>query len=1152
MKKLLIAVAILIIILTNVYSFEISDTYVYLPSSEEVTKLYGKDFVESNVDFLPIYKNKVDYDGLKSSKLFVEKGTNNFIYILINYTKDADSALTTFFQNLERAFAASGKNKKAEKLNIGDKGFFMPGDMGVYGVKYGNFLIRVNCTNVFDGKKALVWILDKIVNKKNSNNVNLAKIKYLLINELYLPKSNIINKAGVKKIKVGIQLLNNYKEVYSSVKDCELNLKQELNSFNVTVKYPVNRKFLDILDKLNGGSFFVLSISGYKPLIINLDKQDFYLLSDHIEYRHDSSLSMDLFKEPVYCSKNGHIDESVLFNRKLGKYFWLVNSRTDYITIAEYDKKSGISKIRLINNKYKVKSPKLILDDKGDIVVIHGYKDELYTIIDNELEPIAKPNIIGEKNFDFDPYKYYLFKGELIREGEWLVPYYSSYNQINIIPPYSNYSYVRDYFCDKLKVVSCGYNTLKKEVLAKNLKFENSAQVYVYWKGRFEVKGDLKKKPRTEILSKRKTDTCSEEVTSIEYQCNSFKDYFNGIKVADVDMTTDDYRMECIEARDLPVNCEGNLFVPVNFGVKIKFCGLNKCIMNKYEGPYDEIRYCDNGVIKSKEIHHSGWITFEDQNQMNIKVKVNKVKYNEKEDNFFVSTKNAKRLVFHGRVISKDGKPIVDSTVSINGKSVKTDSDGRFEIIFDINKGSEVKEYDLEYTLYKKISGLNIELLSQEKIYPNGGYYKIKISALNDKKPLKNTEISIEKITSFYRKDGKQIFPSGFENGMFIGKKEETDDKGILTFSFKSPDFKGDGIKKFHNILFPIFAEIKVCETINHYCDSFKVIIDDPAPKIEVRIPSGIEEGVWQLKPSTIKIEDPDSKNFTIQIRAYGRLKTVGRDTITKKNEPLIYKTDKKFIEFYYEPLKFGDDLAGNLPNVLKMYLDTNLNVLLGFVGVGGSVLAEGGTKALTNIPDFKIKNLVIKTSILNKANINISNKETFLKYLYDSSTKGMSASMMGLTLGDMKEGVTTPDIVSITDWSIGFVDLIGGSFSNSITHSKAFKVKSLEKLGGATLKKFSKSGSLNKLIKVLKIDKLSKILGENSGLSGALSVELAKALWANAKTTYEIFNQYKQIAESYQDIIFVPVAISVTDESGYGTSVIRKVGVKINKLNNW
>jgi hypothetical protein len=68
-------------------------------------------------------------------------------------------------------------------------------------------------------------------------------------------------------------------------------------------------------------------------------------------------------------------------------------------------------------------------------------------------------------------------------------------------------------------------------------------------------------------------------------------------------------------------------------------------------------------------------------------------------------------------------------------------------------------------------------------------------------------------------------------------------------------------------------------------------------------------------------------------------------------------------------------------------------------------------------------------------------------------------------------------------------------------------------------------------------------------GLIGAefgTSLEVAKGAYENAKVFYTAFKDYEKIANAYQDVIFVPITVTVEDELGHKTKKAGECAVKV------
>jgi hypothetical protein len=60
--------------------------------------------------------------------------------------------------------------------------------------------------------------------------------------------------------------------------------------------------------------------------------------------------------------------------------------------------------------------------------------------------------------------------------------------------------------------------------------------------------------------------------------------------------------------------------------------------------------------------------------------------------------------------------------------------------------------------------------------------------------------------------------------------------------------------------------------------------------------------------------------------------------------------------------------------------------------------------------------------------------------------------------------------------------------------------------------------------------------------------VEAGKLVLANLNAVHDVHKQNWKIATSYEDVVFMPVRLAVTDAEGHTTVLMRKFGIKLNK----
>ena len=75
--------------------------------------------------------------------------------------------------------------------------------------------------------------------------------------------------------------------------------------------------------------------------------------------------------------------------------------------------------------------------------------------------------------------------------------------------------------------------------------------------------------------------------------------------------------------------------------------------------------------------------------------------------------------------------------------------------------------------------------------------------------------------------------------------------------------------------------------------------------------------------------------------------------------------------------------------------------------------------------------------------------------------------------------------------------------------------------------------------------DLVALIKKSSSALKDNLQMELMKAIYENAKTTYGIFKKYENIVNSYKDLYKINIFVKVTDMDGYSTVITKPIFVK-------
>ncbi|MGA1847222.1 carboxypeptidase-like regulatory domain-containing protein [Deferribacter abyssi] len=1154
MKKLFIAFFIIHFLYAVVtFAEEEIDTTLLLPDIQDVNTLYNKKFNIEKSDFYPIYKNHYDSEekSITSSIFFMTKNYE-ILYISISYCKNPENV---WKELKNRIVEATKRNKKqTSSLNLGDDSVFGPASWASYGVKYNNFVIFVVAQDSLDGKLIISSLLKKI-DDFNSGllEVKSKKNRFLYIKRAYLEKSSIFNKAGSYEQPIRIQIFTRGKELYNKFKKGRFELKKEQSIYQFSLLFPLDKKIVKVLKDINDG-ILILSIEKYNPLIIkNINASDFIDMGEYLTCTKTSGDVMSIFTPPEYCTKRGLKKSAVLHNLAHNSfYFYLGKNIFDNFFLFSEHFTGKPPNAFIIENNYGLNNLQFFLDEKGRLAARPSYKNTLYVVKNGKLVELPKVSVADNSKLGVKINESYIFNGELINHGSWLTPYItlSGNEAINYG---AVYLYKRDYQCEKLMEFICNGKLKTKKL---TFTFSNILEITPKWKGKYEVKGNILKKPKEAVsppenyyllngqLVKLKESTpnatyCTTEKN--ELKCR-FQDYFNGKKIRDVNTASDEYYSKCFRL-GIPGSCENEVNIPIDFGIPIALS--NDYILNQYEGPYSELIICDKGVKKQFNIKHTGWIVFDNKMEKDIRITVFKKGFEKKIEHFTISIENVKNATIEGIITDRSGNPVENAKVTIMDKTVYSDEKGHYKVILSISENGEDAVFNWDEVLTPILKTFHVNLLKQDKFFPDKNSYFIEFEVLDNKTPLKKIPINIAKYEAIYDKNGNKLSVKDFEKGVYINKRVKSDEHGIVKTTIKSFVLKDEDIKKFHKLLFPLKVRLKICEELNHKCDNISIEISDPSPVIKVIVPSGVMEGTWQERATKVTINDENSNKFKIEVKAPGRIKLKGVQKFYSNR--MRFDTDKKELELFFEPTIRGTDLNRVLPNELDAYFKTNLNVLSGFIGIVGD-LAAGG-KIIPN-------KIITQSNILAKlASVKFESKKakTLIEFSYALSSKGLSAYALGLGAKNLEvKNFDTDKYITLMDWSVGFVDLIGGAKSDSITHQKVFNgiAWAGEKLKKITKGSFGNFLTNNKVVKYLKIDKLSQVISPSS-MSGVISLEIMKAIYANAKTTYDLYKQYNNIVYSYEDIIFVPFIIKVEDEDGYFDAVIKKVGVKIRRLND-
>ncbi len=371
-----------------------------------------------------------------------------------------------------------------------------------------------------------------------------------------------------------------------------------------------------------------------------------------------------------------------------------------------------------------------------------------------------------------------------------------------------------------------------------------------------------------------------------------------------------------------------------------------------------------------------------------------------------INIDTTKRLIIWGTVYDNTGKELPFATVTLNilGKTFteKSYPNGYFEFDLTINpKGNKTVKFNEDLHLKKPLSHITVQVLSK-KLAANGRIQRVKVRLISEKGIVKNKKFYISTDNLPLLHNGRTVNYAKFS---FDSKYISTDPNGIALFSVKSPKVNVDLVNRSNdNKLFPIISKYNVYSLENGEKERVGVIriaFLSPRPHItKVLLPGGVEEQLWQSKPSRVFINDIDSNHFRILIRGWGRFKSKGSGI---RYNTLIRQFDGKEFEFYFRPKKIGFNL-NDQPQLWKELMITNLKVL-------GSIfipLAQNGALPF------------VKYSASDKFKLLID------KYVIQFGSKDYANLI--------KQAYHNPSFINISDGAVGGA-LLGDALNNIISN---------------------------------------------------------------------------------------------------------------------
>jgi hypothetical protein len=431
-----------------------------------------------------------------------------------------------------------------------------------------------------------------------------------------------------------------------------------------------------------------------------------------------------------------------------------------------------------------------------------------------------------------------------------------------------------------------------------------------------------------------------------------------------------------------------------------------------------------------------------------------------------------------GRVQDFAGVPLANVRVTLPdlGASAISDKLGYFQISV-ATEGTRPFSRNVDIVLKEIIREVSAfaETGEPSPLYANGRPGTAAIHIMANGKPYKNKEVHVIQ-TGLFQVRG--VPSSMFALPKATSEKVITDDLGWATITLNSPRVIPGRIDAWTNSQ-NFFPATGFLDLRGEWDASLKVNIPykiyNPFPVVrKLTIPGNVDEESWQIVPSRVYINDPDSQfsgGWKITVEALGSLKIRQGSVVERK---LFVETASNPFEFYFRPPKIGFDL-NKQPELGAQLIETNLKVALNLI-VGN---LEG---RINNLP------------------------------------QGQSMQVMS---GDIKAAHdAAKDALAYLDRATDTMNLVTSSPESSP--------------GEEIIKGFDYAFSMT--------ETALGLIGAEFGTS----LEVAKGAYENAKVFYTAFKDYEKIANAYQDVIFVPITVTVEDELGHKTKKAGECAVKV------
>lgn len=449
-------------------------------------------------------------------------------------------------------------------------------------------------------------------------------------------------------------------------------------------------------------------------------------------------------------------------------------------------------------------------------------------------------------------------------------------------------------------------------------------------------------------------------------------------------------------------------------------------------------------------------------------------------------------VTVEGKVLDDARVPVPGARVVLEGLGavVRTDREGRYSLTAR-TEGDTPFHAVRNIMIVRSIDELRATVTPSSTVWANGREVEAVLTVLADGRPYAGKIVTLTDWKAFSRGGDPvdYVVPGrGNHHNILL------DEAGSAKFRFFAPVVPRDRGAAIQNPaeMFPVEGHLRVMvrnQDAETECD---YRVDSPFPKIgRIRVPGNVDAGLWQVKPSTIEIEDPDSSRFTVTVRGLGDFRTTRPGAATKAGV-LSHELVGNQFEFLYRPPKAAFD-PSKLPDELDQFMNTSKNIYISVVtNVVGGMLVD---KVQVVFPSDALGAYLVKKGMSIDAN----------KLLDAGGNMANVVNLGTATYNDMSEIQADPDnpekkVIAAGNYLIGVVDTAMG-FAGTLGSVKA-----------------------------------------------KLYWEGAKAYWEYVKLMNSLTNQYEEIGNAYQGTSFYPIEVTVEDESGHRTTTSRACSVRVWK----